>query len=159
MTKIHASTHDRGPARDPDLAGERGASRPRAADRGSVTPLVIGMVLCLLLLCAGVTAATSAFLAHQRLQNACDGAAAAAADAVGIGLSPDAAADAAATSVAARAAEDYLRVRSPEVSAAAQASGGTVRLTCRASADVTFGALFGSPTLSQTVQSVGRPLL
>lgn len=127
----------------------------RRDDRGSVTPLVIGMVLCLLLLCAGVTAATSAFLAHQRLQNACDGAAAAAADAVAVGLSPGGGA----AESAAQAADGYLRARSPEVSAAADASGGTVRLTCRATAAVTFGALFGSPTLSQTVQSVGRPLL
>lgn len=124
-----------------------------------MTPLVIGMVLCLLLLCAGVTAATSAFLSHQRLQNACDGAAAAAADAVGTGFSPEIAGGATATAVAAGAADDYLRVRSPEVSASAEAAGGTVRLTCRASADITFGALFGSPTLSQTVQSVGRPVL
>jgi Flp pilus assembly protein TadG len=113
------------------------------------------MVLCLLLLCAGVIAATSVFLAHQRLQNACDGAAAAAADAVAVGFS----ADGGVARSAAQAADGYLRVRSPEVSATADASEGTVRLTCRAAAVVTFGALFGSPTLTQTVQSMGLPVL
>lgn len=39
-----------------------------ASDRGSITPLVIGMFVCLLILTAGVTAAGSAFLAGQRLQ-------------------------------------------------------------------------------------------
>ena len=47
-------------------------------DRGSVTPLIIGMLVCLLVLTAGVTAAGSAFLAGQRLQGLCDGAVAAA---------------------------------------------------------------------------------
>lgn len=129
-------------------------------DGGSVTPLVIGMVLCLLLLSAGVTAATSAFLAHQRLQNACDGAAAAAANAVDVGYYTGSGAG---TRLPLGSAEEaaalYLQTRSPAVRAAADTSAGAVRLTCTASAAITFGALFGKATMSQSVTSVGRPVL
>ena len=62
-------------------AGVAGAACDQS-DRGSVTPLVIGMMVCLLVLTAGVTAAGSAFLAGQRLQRLCDGAVAAAVGAV-----------------------------------------------------------------------------
>ena len=51
-------------------------------DSGSVTPLIIGMMLCLLILGAVVTADCSAFLDGQRLPHLCDGAAAAAAVAI-----------------------------------------------------------------------------
>ena len=70
--------------RGPVMSARREAVTPRRAtrapdgERGSVTPLVIGMMVCLLLLTAGVTAAGSAFLAGQRLQRLCDGAVAAA---------------------------------------------------------------------------------
>src|SRR5699024_10806774 len=66
---------------DPAAPPHRRPGTPAARDRGSVTPLVIGMVLCLLLLGAGVTAATSAFLARQNLQHSCDSAADAATNA------------------------------------------------------------------------------
>jgi hypothetical protein len=128
------------------------------ADRGSVTPLVIGMVVCLLLLGAGVTAGTSLFLNRQRLQDACDGAAAAAADAAEAGYysgGPGRQSE----ETARAAALDYLRPRSPGVGAIADTSTGSVRLTCTATASITFGTLFGVPTMSQSVQSVGRPVL
>ena len=59
----------------PGLPGRR-PSGPGSddTDRGSITPLVIGMFVCLLILTAGVAAAGSAFLAGQRLQRLCDGA-------------------------------------------------------------------------------------
>ena len=85
-----------------------------APDRGSVTPLVIGMMVCLLLLTAGVTAAGSAFLAGQRLQR------------FATVLSPPPSARSTRTgrrapgsSVAdpVAAANEYLRVRGPDVGA------------------------------------------
>jgi hypothetical protein len=134
----------------PPRPGERG-------ERGSVTPLILGMVVCLLLLGAGVTAATSAFLARQRLQASCDGAAAAAADAAearyygGTGdLSNGAALD---------GAQRYLAARSAAVSVTADTAGGSVVLACTATSDIALGGLFGFGTATQTVQSVGRPVL
>jgi hypothetical protein len=122
-----------------------------------VTPLVLGMVVCLLLLGAGVTAATSAFLARQRLQAECDGAAAAAADAAeahyygGMGtLSKDA---------ALTGAQQYLSTRPDRVAVSAETSDGSVVLACTATSDIALGALFGFGTATQTVRSVGRPVL
>ena len=125
------------------------------ADRGSVTPLVIGMLVCLLLLTAGVTAAGSAFLAGQRLQRLCDGAVAAAVGAVnpkrttseGVGLSDPIA-----------AANEYLRVRGPDVGAVLNLGADTVTAQCSNEAPITFGALFGSPTLARTVTSTSEPI-
>ena len=85
-----------------------------AADRGSVTPLVIGMMVCLLVLTAGVTAAGSAFLAGQRLQRLCDGAVAAAVGAVNPQRT-SAPGSRSADPIA--AANEYLRVRGPDVGA------------------------------------------
>lgn len=72
-------------------AGREPADRREPTDRrepadrreqGSITPLVIGMVLCLLILGVGVIAAGSAVLARRNLQSACDGAVAAVAGSV-----------------------------------------------------------------------------
>lgn len=139
--------------------GGSGAS----GERGSVMPLVIGMVVCLLLLGAGVSAATSAFLARSRLQHSCDGAASAAADAAqrsavltGIAANSD---------TAQAAAMEYLRPRDPatEVAAgqpaAADGAGAAVELTCTGRAAITFGALFGVPDLTLSVRAVGRSVL
>ena len=125
-------------------------------DRGSVTPLVIGMLVCLLILTAGVTAAGSAFLAGQRLQRMCDGAVAAAIGTVdprrssgaGTGLSDPIA-----------AANEYLRVRGPDVGAVVSLGANTVSARCHAEAPITFGALFGAPTLERTVTSTSQPIL
>jgi Flp pilus assembly protein TadG len=119
--------------------------------------LVIGMVVCLLLLGAAVTAATSAFLARQRLQNACDGAAAAAADAAQVDyyVGDSDGQDDPATAAAGR----YLQARSPGVHAVADTTDGAVRLTCTTESAIAMGALFGVGTLRQSVQAVGRAVL
>ncbi len=131
------------------------AAAVRGGERGSVTPLVLGMVVCLLLLGAAVTAATSAFLDRQRLQNACDGAAAAAADAAEASYYGGATRG----DRAGAAARDYLRVRSPDVQVSVNASGGSVLLTCTADSAITMGGLFQVATLQQSVQAVGRSVL
>lgn len=126
-----------------------------ASDRGSITPLVIGMFVCLLILTAGVTAAGSAFLAGQRLQRLCDGAVAAAVGAV----DP---ARASATGVPAgdpiAAANQYLGVRGPDVRAVVTVGTQTIGAQCSNEAPVTFGALFGFPTISRTVTSTSQPI-
>lgn len=122
-------------------------ARPIERDAGSVTPLVIGMVACLLLLAAGLTAATSAFLAQQRLRGICDGAAVAGANAV---AGPD---DAGFGGSAQDAVAAYLSVRSPGVGATVEVDGATVTLTCRTRAEVTFGALFGVGQMDQWATS------
>lgn len=129
--------------------------RENTRDRGSVAPLVIGMVLCLLLLGAGVTAATSAFLAHQRLQNACDGAAASSASATLDDYYDDTTAPATADEAEA-AALQYLRPRHAGVRVHAQPSPDAVRLTCTDTAEITLGALFGVGTLAVEAHAVGR---
>lgn len=123
-------------------------------------PLIIGMVVCLLLLGAGVTAATSAFLARANLQHVCDGAASAAADATNRTAltAPVATYD----GVAIAAAFDYASARADrsgvgEIAATVQQE--SVRLACSGESAITFGSLFGSPTLALTVQSVGRAVL
>ncbi len=126
----------------------RRSDNPESADRGSVTPLVIGMMFCLLLLGCGVTAAGSAFLGHQRLRNLCDGAATVAADAGAVTGNSDAGAH--------HAAAEYLAVRAPDVVASAVITPDGVRLTCSTDITVAFGALFGHPTVRGTITSVGR---
>lgn len=137
----------------PPSPGPRVAAGPD--DRGSITPLVIGMFVCLLLLTAGVTAAGSAFLAGQRLQRLCDGAVAAAVGAV----------DPARTSAAGVAVSDpvtaanrYLAVRGPDVGAVITVGAETVTAQCSNDAPITFGAVFGFPTISRTVTSTSQPI-
>ncbi|MEO7126469.1 MAG: pilus assembly protein TadG-related protein [Nakamurella sp.] len=131
-----------------------------AADEGSATPLIIGMVVCLLLLGAGVTAATSGFMARANLQHVCDGAASAAADAAQRTAltAPIAEYD----TVATAAAADYVSARaanSNAVDVAAAVQNEAVQLACSGEATITFGALFGAPTISVTVHSSGRTVL
>ena len=124
-------------------------------DRGSITPLVIGMFVCLLILTAGVTAAGSAFLGGQRLQRLCDGAVAAAVGAVDPARS-SAAGVAVADPIA--AANQYLGVRGPDVGAVITVGAQTITAQCSNQAPVTFGALFGFPTVSRTVTSTSQPI-
>lgn len=147
-------------------AAGAGAAAPRPGhacrERGSVMPLVIGMVVCLLLLGAGVTAATSGFLARSRLQHSCDGAASAAADAAQRTLLLTG--TAAGSDIARAAALEYLRPRDPttEIAAGQPAAGevgSAVELTCTGRAAITFGALFGVPVMTLSVRAVGRSLL
>ncbi|MET3804100.1 hypothetical protein ABIB25_001086 [Nakamurella sp. UYEF19] len=127
-------------------------TRPRTntdtSDRGSVTPLIIGMMLCLLLLGAGITAAGSAFLAGQRLQHLCDGAVAAAADTL---TGPTNGSPAADTTVA-----TYLATRNSQIATRITYHDTTVNLTCTTDTPITFGALFGTPTLHRTVNANAR---
>ncbi len=124
-------------------------------DQGSVTPLVIGMMVCLLLLTAGVTAVGSAFLAGQRLQRVCDGAVAAAVGALDPRRNSTQGGSAAGPIQAAR---EYLRVRAPDVTAVVGLGNQSVDATCSAEASITFGLLFGAPTLRSTVTSSSRPI-
>lgn len=124
-----------------------------AVDRGSVLPLVLGMVVCLLLLGAGVTAATSVFLARANLQHVCDGAASAAAEATERGAATSAVG--VSSAVAEEAAAEYLAPRAAETRVAAALDGAWTRIACATDASVAFGALFGNPTIEITVSSVG----
>jgi hypothetical protein len=134
------------------VASDEAAAR---SDRGSVTPLVIGMLVCLLVLTAGVTAAGSAFLAGQRLQRLCDGAVAAAVGAVNPTRSS---AQGVAVSDPIAAANEYLRVRGPDVGAVVNLGADTITAQCSNEAPITFGALFGLPTLERTVTSTSQPI-
>jgi len=125
------------------------------ADRGSITPLVIGMFVCLLILTAGVTAAGSAFLAGQRLQRLCDGAIAAAVGAVDPSRSSPAGVR---ISDPIAAANQYLGVRGPDVGAVITVGVETVTAQCTNEAPITFGALFGAPTITRTVTSTSLPI-
>jgi len=116
-------------------------------DTGSVTPLIIGMLLCLLLLGAGVTATGSAFMARQRIRHICDGAAAASAAAAPDNLSGD---------TTAALVDGYLALRDPAATAIIQPQPTLLILRCTTTSTITFGALFGSPTITQTVTSSAR---
>jgi hypothetical protein len=118
-------------------------------DNGSVTPLIIGMMFCLLFFAAGITAAGSAFLGHQGVQHRCDGAATTAADTAAVTGGSDLAAT--------QAAIDYLAVRSQPTTATANVAADGIHLTCQADIPITLGALFGQPTLHITLTAVGRP--
>lgn len=134
-----------------------GAAAPsEGQDSGSVTPLVIGMLVCLLLLTAGVTAAGSAFLAGQRLQRLCDGAVTAAVGAVDPRRSS---ADGVSSADPIAAANRYLQVRGPDVSSVITVGGQTIGGQCTNDAPIAFGAIFGVPTLRRTVTSTSQPIL
>ncbi len=135
----------------PPLARPAGDDR----DRGSVMPLVIGMFVCLLVLTAGVAAAGSAFLAGQRLQRLCDGAVAAAVGAVDPAR-PSAAGVQVSDPIA--AANQYLGHRAPDVGAVITVGEQTISAQCTNEAPITFGALFGTPTLTRTVTATSQPI-
>ena len=56
------------------------------------------------------------------------------------------------------AANEYLRVRGPDVGAVVNLGADTVTAQCSNEAPITFGALFGYPTLGQTVTSTSQPI-
>lgn len=134
--------------------GDSIVGRPASdQDRGSVAPLVLGMTVCLLLLGAGITAAGSAFLARQNLTGMCDGAAAAAANAV---TSVETADGQARTPE--QVANDYLKMRSPAAIALVTATPTSVTVNCHEMVSVIFGDLFGAGALDISVSSVGQVL-
>jgi len=141
-----------GPASDVRAQSDRAQSDRAQGDRaqgdaGSITPMIIGMMLCLLLLGAGVTAAGSAFLGGQRVQHLCDGAAAAAAGTITDGSTDQ---------NLIGAANTYLAIRGSDVTALVNLNATTITLTCSADVPITFGSLFGSPTLRRTVTATAR---
>ena len=144
-------TSPRGERRDPAGSDD--------SDRGSITPLVIGMFVCLLILTAGVTAAGSAFLGGQRLQRLCDGAVAAAVGAVDPARS-SAAGVAVGDPIA--AANQYLGVRGPDVGAVVTVGAQTVTAQCSNEAPVTSCSVrctitFPRSTNRSNVAAASRP--
>lgn len=116
-----------------------------------MTPLVIGMVLCLLLLSAGVVAAGSAVLARRNLQSVCDGATNYAAGST----DPDTAARGD-TTAAAELVSRYVDQRSPAASAQTGITAEAVTAHCQIEARVTFGSLFFTPTVHLDVDSASK---
>lgn len=127
--------------------------RPDHPDRGSVTPLIIGMVLLLLILGVGVTAAGSAFLAGQRLQRLCDGAAVAAGNAIEPGVGGRQS-----NGAAVAAAQNYLAPRGADVSAVIDVADNRATLSCSNEPSVAFGWVFGSPTVHRATTAVSEPV-
>lgn len=130
-------------------------------DAGSVTPLIIGMTVCLLILSMGVTAAGSAFLAGRRLQNLCDGAATAAVGAVDRQryASEGAGRILPLSGAAGQRVREYLELRGADVRATARVVDGAVTVSCSNEAPITFGFLVGSPTIPRFATSTARPTL
>ncbi len=124
------------------------------SDRGSITPLVLGMTLCLLVLAAGVIAAGSAFLGGQRVQRICDGAANAAANSAPSSIARS---DPSVTAAALSAAYGYASIRGNDITISINLIDGVVRARCSADVPITFGGVVGYPTLNRTVDSVGEP--
>lgn len=120
-------------------------------------PLVLGMVLCLLLLGAGVTAATSVFLARANLQHVCDGAASAGAEAVQRTGLPDG--SGASSEIALQAAAGYLAPRAADARLSATVDGSWTTLACSRQAPVAFGVIFGAATVEINVDAVGKSAL
>lgn len=120
-------------------------------DRGSITPLLIGMVVCLLLLGFGVIAMGSVVLAKRSLQNACDGAA----DAV-TGQQVQGALSGASPGYFDATAQQELRYRIPTASVHTETENTALIAVCAVEAPITLGSLFGSPTISLQVRSVSR---
>ncbi len=137
----------RPPARHPD---QREVDR----EEGSITPLILGFVLILLLLGFAVGAVGSVVLAREQLQSVCDGAAVTAGNALRPGAS-----DTANTGLARTAADTYVRDRSatmpfPTVTVA----DGTAALTCTENFTPTFLGLIQVPLpQTLTVSAHGRP--
>ncbi len=122
----------------------------RDPERGSITPLILGLTLCLLILVAGVTAAGSAFLGRTRLQNQCDGAVLAASDAADVPGRTRQVAD------ANDAAVNYLAIRPGRVGVRVVVGADIVSATCWTNADITFGSMFLTPTLYLEVDASSR---
>jgi uncharacterized membrane protein len=119
-------------------------------DEGSSLPLVLLCFLVAAFLVAGVTAASSAFLAQRDLQADCDGAAVAAASGVDLDTvyeSGLATGDTLplATEQAQRAVEEYAAGHggADGFAARAEVAGERVTVACQRVVSVPFGRLFG----------------
>ncbi|MFG1921221.1 pilus assembly protein TadG-related protein [Cryptosporangium sp. NPDC048952] len=112
-------------------------------DEGSLTPLILLSTLLALLLIAGATTASSAFLAQRDLQAWCDGAALAAADstakiaAYGADPPPD--------QVAAELRDYLAGIQNEGAIASVSVQNDQITLICTHKAVLPFGRLFGIP--------------
>jgi hypothetical protein len=119
-------------------------------DSGSVTPLVLGMALILLVLSMGIGAATDVWLTRNRLLNRCEGAALAAS------FAADLPTGSRRVSEANTAAIRYLAERTTTTGVTVDIDAALVRATCWSEEPVLFGWLFGSDELRQTVSASAR---
>lgn len=129
-----------------------GRSRParRDDDSGSITPLLIGMVVCLLVLGVGVIAMGSVVLARRSLQSACDST---------VSLITGRQTQGGLTGgrgVFDREARAELSRRIPGATATTDARNSALVADCTVEAPVAFGALFGNPTAMVQVRSVSQ---
>ncbi len=135
-----------------------------AADRGTITPLILMCFLIAALMVMGTTAAGSAFLAQRDLQAVCDGAAVRAADAADepgayAGPLPLTALPLSDTSVRAAVA-DYQAAGyagDPTLTMSVLTDGRQVTVSCHRVVKVPFGVVFGQQAgLSRTASSTAR---
>lgn len=123
----------------------------RGSDRGSITPLIIGMVICLLLLGFGVIAMGSVVLAKRSLQSACDSTA----DFVTGGVT-QARLMGAAAGFFDQEASTELRRRVPDATVATATQNSSLIAVCSVRAPIALGGVFGSPTVALQVRSVSQ---
>jgi uncharacterized membrane protein len=133
------------------------------SERGSTIPLILGFFLIALIILAGSVAAGDAFVQQRGLQDACDGAAvAAAASGVDLGRGGGLSSERALqfgdvrTTVTQYLARDPSR-RSVRVNASLSADAQTLTLTCEQNERIAFGAMFGrGDGVDHTVTSSAR---
>lgn len=134
-------------------------------DRGSVIPLILGCWLLVMLVAAGYVAATDAFAKRVDLQDVCDGAAIAAANAVDFAGGRDAGGVQGNGFLQlddVQAAVNVYLARDPWRSAIQPAASlnddhTEVTLSCRRRSKIAFGWLFGKPHgVVATVNSSAR---
>ena len=128
-------------------------------DRGSTIPLILGFFVIALLAVAGSVALGDAFVQQRDVQDACDGAAAAAA-ATAIELRSDTEADDLPLGDVDAAVRDYL-ARDPDrthlhVRATFSPDRTRVTMHCSEQRVLAFGATFGLPTITHTATSTAR---
>lgn len=121
------------------------------SDRGTITPLIIGMVVCLLLLGFGVIAMGSVVLAKRSLQSACDSTA----DFVTGGVTRTRLTGAA-PGFFDQDARTELQRRVPDATVATATQNASLIAVCSIRAPIALGALFGSPTVALQVRSVSQ---
>ena len=141
------------------------AAPPRRHDDGTILPLVLGFLLLGIVVVAGGTAASGAFLAQRELSALCDSAAVAAADSADTGaLYAGRAVDRLPLSEPrARAEAQGVVDRSgvPGVGVSTRVDGTAVVVTCtRADVPLPLGGVVGVPTTDRTATASARsPLL
>jgi hypothetical protein len=126
-------------------------TRPDRADAGSVLPLILLSLALAMLLVAGATTASSAFLAQRDLQSWCDSAALAAAGgaadaaAYEAGTRPSASAPLAYDQVAVELRDYLAGIQNEGVSVGLSVENDQILLVCTRKVVLPFGRLFGIP--------------